>query len=91
MTSIVSRNDPTNSKGRSSLSTPGRGCGLEKNRAVEQSRGEYLCFLDADDVMQVERIEQQVSSTCLQQRDSKGNSCINLVPRNFLLYSSRQH
>jgi len=37
-----------------------RGCGFAKNRAVEQSHGEYLCFQDADDVMMPERIVRQL-------------------------------
>lgn len=30
-----------------------------KNRCIEQSHGEYLCFQDADDVMYPERIQEQ--------------------------------
>ena len=30
-----------------------------KNRCIEQSYGEYLCFQDADDVMYPERIQEQ--------------------------------
>ena len=37
-----------------------RGVGFGKNRAVERCSGEYLCFLDADDVMMPERIEEQL-------------------------------
>lgn len=36
-----------------------KGVGYAKNRAVEQSSGEYLCFLDADDVMHNYRIQKQ--------------------------------
>lgn len=36
-----------------------RGVGYAKNRAVEQSTGKYLCFLDADDVMLDNRIQVQ--------------------------------
>lgn len=36
-----------------------KGVGYAKNRAVEQSRGEFLCFLDADDVMMPTRIQKQ--------------------------------
>ncbi|KAK8803274.1 hypothetical protein WA158_000968 [Blastocystis sp. Blastoise] len=35
------------------------GVGFAKNRAIEQSTGEYLCFQDADDVMYPERINRQ--------------------------------
>merc|ERR1712072_456764 len=37
-----------------------RGCGAAKNSAVRQCKGEFLCFLDADDVMVKERVEKQV-------------------------------
>ena len=36
------------------------GCGFAKNRCVEQSHGEYLCFQDADDVMYPDRIKAQM-------------------------------
>lgn len=39
-----------------------RGVGFGKNRAVEQSSGEYLCFLDADDVMMPERVQAQLEA-----------------------------
>ena len=35
------------------------GAGCAKNRAVHQSTGKWLCFLDADDVMYPDRIEKQ--------------------------------
>lgn len=37
------------------------GAGCAKNRAVQRSSGKWLCFLDADDVMYPDRIEQQFS------------------------------
>lgn len=37
------------------------GVGFGKNSAVKQSRGKFLCFLDADDVMVCDRIEQQLN------------------------------
>jgi len=37
------------------------GDGAARNRAVEQSHGEYLCFLDADDVMMPKRIARQLA------------------------------
>ena len=43
MTCVCSQND-----GKS-----GRGCGFARNRSVLQSSGSYLCFQDADDVMEV--------------------------------------
>ena len=39
---------------------PPRGVGYAKNRAIEQSTGAYLCFLDADDIMSSTRIEKQL-------------------------------
>ncbi|XP_054834765.1 UDP-GlcNAc:betaGal beta-1,3-N-acetylglucosaminyltransferase-like protein 1 isoform X1 [Eublepharis macularius] len=36
-----------------------RGVGFAKNRAVDQSLGAYLCFLDSDDVMMPQRIRLQ--------------------------------
>ncbi|KAL4240235.1 UDP-GlcNAc:betaGal beta-1 [Mactra antiquata] len=36
-----------------------RGVGYAKNKAVELSTGKFLCFLDSDDVMNVDRIEEQ--------------------------------
>ena len=42
-----------------SSDTTNGGCGFAKNRAVEQSTGQLLCFLDADDIMLPERIERQ--------------------------------
>ena len=39
-----------------------RGPGYARNQAVWQSRGSYLCFLDADDWMHPQRIELQVRS-----------------------------
>mmetsp|Transcript_30032 Transcript_30032/g.56143 ORF Transcript_30032/g.56143 Transcript_30032/m.56143 type:complete len:371 (-) Transcript_30032:244-1356(-) len=44
---------------RSPDETPG-GDGAARNRAVRQSRGRYLCFLDADDVMMPDRIARQL-------------------------------
>ena len=45
-----------------SCNTSGKpgGVGYGKNKAVKQSNGKYLCFLDADDVMVNERIELQL-------------------------------
>ncbi|CAL4141082.1 unnamed protein product [Meganyctiphanes norvegica] len=36
-----------------------KGCGYAKNYAIKQSSGEFLCFLDADDVMMPFRIQKQ--------------------------------
>ncbi|XP_036766674.1 UDP-GlcNAc:betaGal beta-1,3-N-acetylglucosaminyltransferase-like protein 1 isoform X1 [Manis pentadactyla] len=36
-----------------------RGVGYSKNRAVAQSSGSYLCFLDSDDVMMPQRVRLQ--------------------------------
>ncbi|XP_072029834.1 queuosine-tRNA galactosyltransferase-like [Amphiura filiformis] len=40
-----------------------KGVGFAKNQAVAQSRGRYLCFLDADDVMDTHRIELQYAAS----------------------------
>ncbi|XP_071796520.1 queuosine-tRNA galactosyltransferase-like [Asterias amurensis] len=40
-----------------------RGVGYAKNQAISQSHGQYLCFLDADDVMSKQRIEMQLAAT----------------------------
>ncbi|XP_025076237.1 UDP-GlcNAc:betaGal beta-1,3-N-acetylglucosaminyltransferase-like protein 1 isoform X2 [Pomacea canaliculata] len=42
-----------------------RGVGFAKNRAVNQSTGRCLCFLDADDVMHPNRISRQYSASCV--------------------------
>jgi len=48
---IISHNfNPTNSP---------KGVGFAKNRAVEQSDGQYLCFLDSDDIMLENRLQKQ--------------------------------
>uniref|UniRef100_H2Z4W0 Glycosyltransferase 2-like domain-containing protein n=1 Tax=Ciona savignyi TaxID=51511 RepID=H2Z4W0_CIOSA len=39
-----------------------KGCGFAKNRCVERSKGNYLCFLDIDDVMHPDRIKAQLSA-----------------------------
>ncbi|KAM7297568.1 UDP-GlcNAc:betaGal beta-1,3-N-acetylglucosaminyltransferase-like protein 1 [Ixodes scapularis] len=40
-------------------SDPPKGVGFAKNRAVRQSCGKYLCFLDIDDIMHPDRIQKQ--------------------------------
>ncbi|BFZ17246.1 hypothetical protein BsWGS_20285 [Bradybaena similaris] len=40
-----------------------KGVGFAKNRAIDQSSGQYLCFLDADDVMHRDRIKYQLQAT----------------------------
>ncbi|TWW59555.1 UDP-GlcNAc:betaGal beta-1,3-N-acetylglucosaminyltransferase-like protein 1 isoform X2 [Takifugu flavidus] len=42
-----------------------RGVGYAKNQAVSQSRGRYLCFQDADDVMLPERVRFQYEASVL--------------------------
>lgn len=34
------------------------GCGFAKNKSIAQSHGKFLCFLDADDIMYPERLEE---------------------------------
>lgn len=43
-------------------SASSRGIGFCRNRAIRQSSGEFLCLLDADDVMLPERIELQLEA-----------------------------
>jgi len=45
--------------GKNDSSRPG-GVGLAKNKAISQSNGKFVCFLDIDDIMQEERIELQL-------------------------------
>ncbi|MFT7802559.1 UDP-GlcNAc:betaGal beta-1,3-N-acetylglucosaminyltransferase-like protein 1 isoform X2 [Arapaima gigas] len=42
-----------------------RGVGYAKNQAVAQSRGRYLCFQDADDVMMPQRVRLQYEAAVL--------------------------
>lgn len=45
-------------------SAPGsaaRGCGYGRNRALELAAGAWLCFLDADDVCEPERVSRQLA------------------------------
>lgn len=53
ITLVISSNDNTDSP---------KGVGYAKNRAVEQSHGKYLCFFDSDDIMNEERVEQQLEA-----------------------------
>uniref|UniRef100_A0A672Z9D0 UDP-GlcNAc:betaGal beta-1,3-N-acetylglucosaminyltransferase-like 1 n=1 Tax=Sphaeramia orbicularis TaxID=375764 RepID=A0A672Z9D0_9TELE len=42
-----------------------RGVGYAKNKAIAQSRGQYLCFQDADDVMLPQRVRLQFEASVL--------------------------
>ena len=42
---------------------PAGGIGVAKNRAVQQSSGEYLCFLDVDDVLLSSRVVRQLAAS----------------------------
>lgn len=48
----------TNESGR-------KGVGYGRNRAIEASSGEYLCFLDIDDVMYSRRVSSQLRAAKL--------------------------
>eukprot|EP00118_Oscarella_pearsei_P014764 m.129059 g.129059 ORF g.129059 m.129059 type:complete len:237 (+) comp37960_c0_seq32:320-1030(+) len=37
--------------------------GFAKNRAIQQSSGQFLCFMDADDIMEDRRIEMQYETS----------------------------
>lgn len=39
-----------------------KGVGYGRNRAIEASAGQYLCFLDIDDIMYPQRIELQLQA-----------------------------
>ena len=56
-----------------------RGVGYAKNRAIEQSSGKYLCFLDSDDVMHPERIASQLE-VCRNNADSIVGAKVCRVP-----------
>uniref|UniRef100_T1IRQ0 Glycosyltransferase 2-like domain-containing protein n=1 Tax=Strigamia maritima TaxID=126957 RepID=T1IRQ0_STRMM len=36
-----------------------KGVGYARNRAIEKSKGEFLCFLDADDTVRIDRLQKQ--------------------------------
>ncbi len=36
------------------------GCAVPRNTGIEQCSGEYICFMDADDLMESDRLEHQV-------------------------------
>jgi glycosyltransferase involved in cell wall biosynthesis len=59
-----------------------RGAGYAKNRAVEQSNGSLLCFVDCDDTMMPTRIEKQVRRFCNYNADKVTKPLIN---KNLLL------
>lgn len=46
--------------GQTEPGSSSKGPGYGRNKAVEMSSGEYLCFIDADDVMDRKRVELQV-------------------------------
>lgn len=45
-----------------------------KNRAVSQSSGEFLCFLDADDVMAPRRLEAQLAEARLPAQNHRSDN-----------------
>ncbi|GJP34626.1 hypothetical protein CLOM_g10655 [Closterium sp. NIES-68] len=59
-TGTALRGAPLLSEGSAERCQP-RGCGFGRNRAIEHSRGEYLCFADGDDVMAPGRISRQLA------------------------------
>lgn len=56
---VVGTNDGSEGKGSFSLFLSIiSGCGFAKNKSIAQSNGKFLCFLDADDIMVPERLEE---------------------------------
>jgi hypothetical protein len=49
--------------GDGSPAAPAGGIGVAKNRAVRQSTGAFLCFLDVDDVLLPKRVELQLAAS----------------------------
>ena len=64
--------------GHNETGMPG-GVGYAKNKAIVQSSGSYICFLDADDIMMSDRIELQLATA---QRDDLliVGSCYKRIP-----------
>ncbi|GBN50202.1 UDP-GlcNAc:betaGal beta-1,3-N-acetylglucosaminyltransferase-like protein 1 [Araneus ventricosus] len=56
-----------------------KGVGYAKNRAVDQSCGEYLCFLDADDCMASSRVKKQYEA-CLSHYNLIVGCCFHREP-----------
>mmetsp|Transcript_58805 Transcript_58805/g.86199 ORF Transcript_58805/g.86199 Transcript_58805/m.86199 type:complete len:234 (+) Transcript_58805:624-1325(+) len=52
----------------SDANAPAGGAGRARNRAVAQSSGTYLCFMDADDVMLSHRVRRQLEAAMLHPR-----------------------
>ncbi|CAG0913081.1 unnamed protein product [Notodromas monacha] len=63
--SFVSKLEARNVKVLAIKGTSRGGVGFARNKAVEQCRAEFLCFLDADDVMRPERIDIQLRAAKL--------------------------
>ena len=58
------------------LATPAGGIGVAKNRAVRQSTGEFLCFLDVDDVLLPKRVELQLAASMKHRRAIVGSGFV---------------
>ncbi|GIY10276.1 UDP-GlcNAc:betaGal beta-1,3-N-acetylglucosaminyltransferase-like protein 1 [Caerostris extrusa] len=56
-----------------------KGVGYAKNKAVAQSSGEYLCFLDADDCMASSRVRKQFDS-CFSDHNHIVGCCFHRKP-----------
>ncbi|XP_064478546.1 queuosine-tRNA galactosyltransferase-like [Ornithodoros turicata] len=57
-----------------------KGVGAAKNRAVHQSCGRYLCFLDIDDIMGPERISSQYTTAIRSPSNTIVGSKFNRIP-----------
>ncbi|MFH4979742.1 hypothetical protein AB6A40_006451 [Gnathostoma spinigerum] len=60
------------------------GVGFAKNRCVEQSRGEFICFCDADDISHPNRIRSQLNAIqlCIDPHSTIVGSRFGRIPEN---------
>ena len=64
--------------------TPG-GCGYAKNEAIKYSEGKYLCFFDADDIMNPERISKQFNEALRSNPFTLIGCQVKRIPKNSTL------